>query len=537
MSGDADATDFGGAIPSGQVSFAAGQSTATITVEATGDLDVENDEAFTVTLSNANNATISQPTASSVIVNDDVSLSIQATNAVQAEGDNGTTAYTFTVTRTGDTDQATTVDWNVSGDVNAADFGGTLPGDTLTFAAGETSKTITLNVSGDLDVEGDEAFSVTLSKPFGQRADRHGRGFRPHRQRRRRPEHRGGFREPGRGRQRHHGLHLHRDPHRGPDPGHHGGLERVGRRGRNGLRRRDSVRPGELRGGPEHGDHHRGGHGRPGRGERRSLHGHPVQCKQRHHLPAHGEQRHRQRRRVPCPSRPTNAVQAEGDNGTTAYTFTVTRTGDTDQATTVDWNVSGDVNAADFGGTLPGDTLTFAAGETSKTITLNVSGDLDVEGDEAFSVTLSNPSGNAQIGTGAASGLIVNDDADLSIAADSVSRAEGDNGTTAFTFTVTRTGDLTQATTADWSVSGDADATDFGGVIPSGQVSFRGGPEHGDHHRGGHGRPGRGERRSLHGHPVQCKQRHHFPAHGEQRHRQRRRVPVHPGDQRGTGRG
>ena len=87
---DADATDFGGAIPSGQVSFAAGQSTATITVEATGDLDVENDEAFTVTLSNANNATISQPTASSVIVNDDVSLSIQATNAVQAEG--GTTA-------------------------------------------------------------------------------------------------------------------------------------------------------------------------------------------------------------------------------------------------------------------------------------------------------------------------------------------------------------------------------------------------------------------------------------------------------------
>ena len=95
VSGDADATDFGGAIPSGQVSFAAGQSTATITVEATGDLDVENDEAFTVTLSNANNATISQPTASSVIVNDDVSLSIQATNAVQAEGDNGTTAYTL----------------------------------------------------------------------------------------------------------------------------------------------------------------------------------------------------------------------------------------------------------------------------------------------------------------------------------------------------------------------------------------------------------------------------------------------------------
>ena len=343
MSGDADATDFGGAIPSGQVSFAAGQSTATITVEATGDLDVENDEAFTVTLSNANNATISQPTASSVIVNDDVSLSIQATNAVQAEGDNGTTAYTFTVTRTGDTDQATTVDWNVSGDVNAADFGGTLPGDTLTFAAGETSKTITLNVSGDLDVEGDEAFSVTLSNPSGN--------------------------------------------------------AQIGTGAASGLIVNDDA---DL-----------------------SIAADSVS-------------------------------QAEGDNGTTAFTFTVTRTGDLTQATTADWSVSGDADATDFGGAIPSGQVSFAAGQSTATITVEATGDLDVENDEAFTVTLSNAN-NATISQPTASSVIVNDDVSLSIQATNAVQAEGDNGTTAYTFTVTRTGDTDQATTVDWNVSGDGE--------------------------------------------------------------------------------
>jgi hypothetical protein len=54
--------------------------------------------------------------------------------------------------------------------------------------------------------------------------------------------------------------------------------------------------------------------------------------------------------------------------------------------------------------------LTFAAGETSKTLTIYVSGDLAIEADEGFTVTLSNASGNAQITTAAATGTIQNDD-------------------------------------------------------------------------------------------------------------------------------
>ena len=58
--------------------------------------------------------------------------------------------------------------------------------------------------------------------------------------------------------------------------------------------------------------------------------------------------------------------------------------------------------------------MSFAAGETSKSITLNVSGDTTVEPDESFSVVLSSPVG-ATIGTGAASSTILNDDLPITL--------------------------------------------------------------------------------------------------------------------------
>ncbi|MBW4692175.1 MAG: right-handed parallel beta-helix repeat-containing protein [Lyngbya sp. HA4199-MV5] len=97
---------------------------------------------------------------------------------------------------------------------------------------------------------------------------------------------------------------------------------------------------------------------------------------------------------------PTNAVKGEGNAGTTPFTFTVTRIGNTSGTTTVDYAVTGSsaraANAADFGGVLPSGTITFAANETSKVITVNVSGDAAAEPDEGFTVTLSNPSAKAR---------------------------------------------------------------------------------------------------------------------------------------------
>ena len=82
---------------------------------------------------------------------------------------------------------------------------------------------------------------------------------------------------------------------------------------------------------------------------------------------------------------------------------------------------------------LPTGTVNFAAGESSKVISVDVAGDTAVETDEAFSVTLSNPGAGAILGTASATGTIVNDDASLSIAATSADKAEGQSGSTAFT--------------------------------------------------------------------------------------------------------
>ena len=54
-------------------------------------------------------------------------------------------------------------------------------------------------------------------------------------------------------------------------------------------------------------------------------------------------------------------------------------------------------------------TVTFAAGETSKTINVAITGDTVVEANETFSIALSSASG-ATIAHGSATGTIVNDD-------------------------------------------------------------------------------------------------------------------------------
>jgi len=197
---------------------------------------------------------------------------------------------------------------------------------------------------------------------------------------------------------------------------------------------------------------------------------------------------------VPPSPAPTIAIaaasadQLEGDAGSKAFTFTVSRTGDTSGASSAAWAVSGSgsnpANAADFGAAaLPSGTVTFAAGESSQTITVQVSGDTVVELDEGFTVTLSSPSG-ATIATGAASGTIRNDDVPppptLAIAAFNADQPEGDAGSKAFTFTVSRAGDTSGSSSALWAVTGSgsnpADASDFSGaVLPSGTVSFAAG--------------------------------------------------------------
>jgi Calx-beta domain/Peptidase M10 serralysin C terminal len=168
------AADFSGST-TGLVSFADGETSKVITLNVTGDTTSENDETFSVTLSAATNATIATATASGTIVDDDTALySIVALDANKIEGNTFTspsTSFTFTVSRTLSTGTGSVFYSITPGTASfGPDYTG-FNGGTVNFAAGETSKTITVPVVGDSVVEGDETFSITLSNPVNGRLD------------------------------------------------------------------------------------------------------------------------------------------------------------------------------------------------------------------------------------------------------------------------------------------------------------------------------------------------------------------------------
>ncbi|MCX7377170.1 MAG: hypothetical protein NTY94_10560 [Alphaproteobacteria bacterium] len=404
-----NAADFAGSVfPTCTVSFAAGQNTRTITIPMAGDLAFEADEGFAVTLSNpSSGASIGIASATGTIQNDDVpptgTLSITRLQASRDEGNAGPTPFTFSITRSRDTRGPAWANWVVTGGgipgtvgASASDFGGTLPSGAVTFAVGETSKLVTVNVSGDAAVELNESFLVTLSgTPAGVT---------------------------------------------------------LGTTTATATIWNDDT---------------------PGTGTLAIAR--------------------------------SSAQKAEGQSGTTAFTFTVTRAGDLTGTASADWAVTGggvpstvSANAADFaGGTLPSGRVNFAAGQGLTTVTVNVAADSTIELNDSFTVTLAAPQLGVTIGTPTATGVIVNDDFPpsgvLSIAGLQADRGEGASGSTAFTFVVTRAGNIAGPASANWAATaGTATAADFtGGVLPFGSVTFApgqgqpGGHAHGGRRDGG----------------------------------------------------
>lgn len=108
-----------------------------------------------------------------------------------------------------------------------------------------------------------------------------------------------------------------------------------------------------------------------------------------------------------------DASVTEGDTGTRNLDFIVTRSGGSSGAATVDYTVdlTGTATADDFAaGTQFTGTVSFAAGETSRAISLAVRGDTVGEGNETLAVTLGATTGDVTVDDGSAQGVITNDD-------------------------------------------------------------------------------------------------------------------------------
>lgn len=176
----ATASDFDGAVlPAGSLTFLPGQTSQIVTVNVAGDTTFEADEAFRFTLSNPTGAAISTAILNAVIQSDDSLLSIAATSANKPEGTaatpGGTTAFTFTVTRTGALGVAQGVSFTTAGAVGggtapatAPDFAtGVFPAGSFSFAPGQTTRVITINVGADQTAELNDRFAVTLASPTG----------------------------------------------------------------------------------------------------------------------------------------------------------------------------------------------------------------------------------------------------------------------------------------------------------------------------------------------------------------------------------
>ena len=153
---------------SGTLTFAAGDTSKTIVVLVTDDSLGEGDEDFTVTLSSASNAGMSNGEATGTITDNEIPT-LTIADATATEG----ASVSFTVTLDPESSSDVTVAYATSdgtatadsADADGADYTAPASGAELTISAGGTSGTITIATGEDIVYEEDETFTVTLSSP------------------------------------------------------------------------------------------------------------------------------------------------------------------------------------------------------------------------------------------------------------------------------------------------------------------------------------------------------------------------------------
>lgn len=150
----------------GAAGIPAGVTSQQIFFSVHGDTEHEDDETFTVSLSNpSDGVTIDRGTATITIQNDDPIPGVSINDVTLAETNSGTRSFVFTVRLSNTSSKQISVQFSTADSSAQAgtDYAGT--SGTLTFAPGLPVRFVTVVVNGDPVVENDEQFFVNLTNP------------------------------------------------------------------------------------------------------------------------------------------------------------------------------------------------------------------------------------------------------------------------------------------------------------------------------------------------------------------------------------
>ena len=151
---------------SGTLTFLPGETSKMVTVNVTGDTQAESNETFIVNLGGAYGASIADLQGMGTIINDDVPL-LRIDDVSKMEGNTGTSPFNFQVTLLPASTGTVTVNYATVNGTALAGSDYTTTSGTLTFLPGETSKMVTVNVTGDTQAESNETFIVNLGGAYG----------------------------------------------------------------------------------------------------------------------------------------------------------------------------------------------------------------------------------------------------------------------------------------------------------------------------------------------------------------------------------
>ncbi|MEL6869382.1 MAG: Calx-beta domain-containing protein [Pseudomonadota bacterium] len=148
----------------GTATITAGSTSTTVDVALLDDAELEDDETFTVTLSNASNAMLGTAAATGTITDNEVPPpELRVSDALVTEGDSGTAVLQFDVSLNSAASDDVTFDFATADDTATAPDDYEAQSGSASIAAGALSTAIAVLVQGDTDQEANETLTLTLS--------------------------------------------------------------------------------------------------------------------------------------------------------------------------------------------------------------------------------------------------------------------------------------------------------------------------------------------------------------------------------------